>query len=118
MNNNQYRMYTNKKKRKGKKLLIVLICIAAVCLAGLAVIGLTVGEGSISREDVSLAVSENIELKKQISEQQEQIDTLNKKIDDLTEELNARPTIEPTPYAPPNAAIVSPSPSPNAAPRS
>lgn len=115
MNNKQYVNYG--RKRKYKKLLIIICCCAAVFLIAVGTVGIIAGSGSEERQAVSAAVSENIELKQQMSGMQETIDSLNQRIEDLETELEQRPTVSPTPYAVQGKPSPSPSPSEQTVPR-
>lgn len=115
MNNKQYVNYG--RKRKSKKLLIIICCCAAVFLIAVGVVGIIAGSSGEERQEVSAAVSENIELKQQMSGMQEKIDGLNQRIAELENELEQRPTISPTPYAVPGQPSMSPVPSEQTVPR-
>lgn len=105
------------KKRKFKKPIIILLCVVAVFIIVIGFIGITKGSNSEERKAVSSAVTENIELKQQMSEMQGTIDGLNQTIDELEKELESRPTISPTPYAGLSNSSPSPTPSVQSVPR-
>ena len=100
----------NGTRRKYKKLIMTLCIIAAVFLAAVGIIGIIAGSGGAERERISAAVSENTELKQQISDLQNKVDELNSEVERLNEELEKRPTPTPVPTLPGR----SPSPSPEA----
>lgn len=90
-----YGNVNGKQKKRGKKILIILICAAAVVIIGLAAIGLTLGSQSSERTQISDAIAENTQLRQQVDELYDEIDSLNEEIARLGGELESRPTIEP-----------------------
>lgn len=105
-----YGNFNFNKKRKGRKFIIAVVCIAAVLLAVIFYIGITAGSGR--DENISSAVAENTQLKLQIGELNDKIEKMQTKIDDLNAQLDARPTIAPTPYTPQGGVAAEASPTP------
>lgn len=102
------------KKRKGKKIVIAVICILIIILAFIFYVGITVGSTD-GKDNISDVIRENTELKLKVNELNEEIVKLQAEIDLLNGELEVRPTPEPSPSASPlPTASVSPSPSPSA----
>lgn len=83
------------RKRKGRKVIIAVICAVIVLLAVIYYIGMTVGSDSNEMQQISSAVAENIQLKEQISELNEQIERQRREIENLEEQLESRPTEAP-----------------------
>lgn len=100
----KYTSINSKKPSKLRRLLIVLAVLAVLALVFLWVVGAIAGSDSAENQNISAAVAENVQLKQQVAELQQQITDLQAQIDGLNGELAARPTIEPTPYAPVGAA--------------
>ncbi len=94
-----YGNFNFNRKRKGKKIITAVVCIIVLLLAVVFYIGITAGSDSEEMQRVSSAVAENTQLKQQISELNNQIEKMQKEIDDLNAQLALRPTIAPTPYA-------------------
>lgn len=94
-----YGNFNLNKKRKGKKLIIAVVCIVVLIIAAVFYIGITAGSSGEEMERISAAVEENTQLKIQINELNDQIEKMQEAIDNLHAELEARPTIAPTPYA-------------------
>lgn len=95
-----YTSIGSKQKKKGRKLIIVLICIAAALLIGLGIVGAIAGSQSDTRAQVSEAVAENTQLKQQIDYLNGEVERLNAEIERLGSELASRPvspTAAPTP---------------------
>ncbi len=92
-------LYKEVKKTGRKKILIVLICVAAAVLLALMVIGIIAGNMSDEKTTISDAVSENVQLKQQIDDLNAQLDEKQAMIDELQAELDARPTQAPEPTA-------------------
>ncbi|MGN0106558.1 MAG: hypothetical protein ACI4A5_02520 [Hominilimicola sp.] len=112
-----YGNFNFNRKRKGKKIIIAVVCIIAVLLAVIFYIGITAGSDSEEMQRVSAVVSENTQLKEQVSELSDEISKLQKEIEDLNAQLEARPTIAPTPYAAQGAEIPAATPAPTLSPR-
>lgn len=94
-----YGNFNLNKKRKGRKIIIAVVCIAVILLAVVFYIGITAGSDGEGMQRISSVVSENTQLKEQVSELNDRIAKMQKEIEDLNAQLEARPTIEPTPYA-------------------
>lgn len=103
-----YGNFNFKRKRKNKKIIAIIVCVAAVLAAVILYLGIVYGGGSM--ENTSSAVAENTRLKLEIGELNDKIDKMQSVIDDLNASLEARPTVAPTPYA----VAQSPQPSPSA----
>ncbi len=111
MLNEKYGKIGGNQKRKGEKPLIIAACIVAAVIVALAVIGIVVGADSAHHREITGAIAENTELKKQIEDLNAQIEDLNKQIDTLGGELAARPTPVPEETQAPSASpSVSPAP--------
>lgn len=91
---------SNKKKSKWKKSIVIIIVILGIVFIGISAVGIIAGSDSAENRNISAAVAENVQLKQQIEELNMQISELEAQIDGLNADLSARPTIEPTPYAP------------------
>jgi cell division protein FtsB len=100
-----YGNLNGKQNKKGKKFLIIIICIAALVIIALAALGLTIGAGSAGHQQISAAIEENTQLKREIDQLNEEIERLNTEIERLGGELEARPTVTPETYTAPNGAV-------------
>ena len=96
MENNRFAGYA--KSKKPKKIIAAICIVVVLLLSVIAAIGMTLGSNSSEGQAVADAVKENAELKRQINE------------------LEARPTVSPTP-APEFSPMPSKSPAASSAPR-
>ena len=112
-----YGNFNFNRKRKGKKIIIAVVCIAALLLAVVFYIGITAGSDSEEMQRVSAVVAENTQLKEQVSELSEQISRMQKEIEELNAQLEARPTTAPTPYTAQDVAAPTATPSAALSPR-
>lgn len=103
-----YGNFNINRKKKGKKALTVIICIAVILLAIVFYIGITAGSDGEGMQRVSTAVEENTKLKEQISELEQTISLMQSEIDGLNAQLEARPTIQPTPYTAQGVVVPTP----------
>lgn len=99
-----YTSISSKQKRKGGKLIIAILCVAAAILIGLGTVGIIVGSQSDGRTQVSEAVAENVQLKQQIDFLNGEVERLNAEVERLGGELALRPeapapTVTPAPAA-------------------
>lgn len=106
-----YGNYNLNKKRKGKKIVVAIICVIAILLAVLFYIGITIGNNNDEMNKFSTAVEENTELKLKINELNDQISKMQTEINNLHAELDSRPTPEPSPYEAQN--IIAPTATPS-----
>lgn len=90
-----YGNFNQNRKRKGKKIRIAVGVIAVLLVVAVFYIGLIAGDDSTSSEHISTAVQENVQLKQQISELNDQITLLNEENAKLKAELGIRPTVAP-----------------------
>lgn len=88
------------KKKGPKKIFIILGIILAALILFISIVGVIADSQSAEKENISAAVEENVQLKQQIDELNATIADLRSQIDGLNSDLSARPTLEPTPYAP------------------
>ena len=100
-----YVNFNTAKPRKSRKYIIVILCVTAFLLACVYVIGIVAGMNGNRGQEAASAVSENVQLKQEISEKDAEIERLNGEIAALQGELDARPEPQPSPE---------PSPSPDA----
>ena len=97
-----YVNFNTVKPRKSKKYIVAVVCALAALLVCIYIVGIIVGVNDEQGQEVSSAVSENVQLKQQISEKDAEIERLNNEIAALRGELDARPVQEPTPTTEPN----------------
>lgn len=100
----------NKKRRTKKRIITAVIIAAAAVLAVVFCIGIING----GTNDEASLVSENTQLKIQLGEKDAQIQRLEEEVENLTAQLEARPTPSPTPLV---AQTPSPSPKASISPR-
>ncbi len=112
-----YGNFNLNRKRNGKKIIIAVASIAVIILALVFYIGLTAGSESEDMERISSAVAENVQLKQQISELNNEIAKKQQEIDDLNAQLELRPTIAPTPYMAQGGVMPTLTPAPTLSPR-
>lgn len=86
-----------RKKGAGKKILIICICVFAVVFLSISAVGLIAGYDGEKRQEISDAISENEQLKQEVSEQKVEIEKLKKENEELEDELKTRPSASPTP---------------------
>ena len=101
-----YVNFNTAKPRKSKKYIIVILCVAAFLLACVYVIGIIVNMNGGHGREAAAAVSENVQLKQEISEKDAEIERLNGEIASLRGELDTRPT--PAPAEPSPVPTVAP----------
>lgn len=110
-----YRTINSKRPSKLKRALIAAGIAVLLALVFLWIVGAIAGSDSAENQNISAAVAENVQLKQQEEELKQQIADLQAEIDRLNGELSARPTMQPTPYAPNESA--SPQPTETVVPR-
>ncbi len=86
-----YTSIGSKQKKKGSKVIIAVLCVAAAILIALGTVGIIVGSQSDTRAQVSEAVAENVQLKQQIDFLNSEVERLNAEVESLNGELAARP---------------------------
>ena len=96
-----YTSIGGRQKNKRKRLFIILVCIAAAIVLGLAAVGFIVGSDGEAHLGVSQAIAENVQLKQQIDTLNSEIERLNAEVERLGGELAARPTSAPETTASP-----------------
>lgn len=92
--------YTLGRKKKIKTAVKIAVIILVIILAGLYILGATLGSDSEARNAVSSAIKENNRLKSEISAKDERINELDNRVKELEAQLGAIPTQAPTPYMP------------------
>lgn len=95
-----YVNFNTAKPRKSKKYIIVILCVAAFLLLCVYVIGIIANMNGKSGQEAASAVSENVQLKQEISEKDAEIERLNGEIAALRGELDTRPTPAPAEPSP------------------
>ena len=95
-----YVNFNTAKPRKSKKYIIVILCVTAFLLLCVYVIGIIANMNGKSGREAASAVSENVQLKQEISEKDAEIERLNGEIAALRGELDARPTPAPAESSP------------------
>ncbi len=93
----------NQQRKKTKKLLTTLGIILVVCFILISIVGIISGSNSAESQNINAAIAENTELKQQIEEQKIQIDELNAKIAQLTQQIENGVAVEEEPYMPEDA---------------
>lgn len=90
-----------------KKLVIGIVCTVLIVLAAIYIIGLIAGVNGERGREISAAVSENVALRQQVSEKDDEIERLNNEINSLRSQLENRqtpePSVSPEPSAPPES---------------
>ncbi|MCD8391316.1 MAG: hypothetical protein LUD03_05710 [Firmicutes bacterium] len=89
-----YGLGNNKKKKR--KLWLIPVCIIAALLLAVFVLGIILNITNADRESIVAAVEENTELKQQIAELEEQVESLQAENAELNTQIEALPTPEPT----------------------
>lgn len=97
-----YGNFNTNKKKKIKKTVIGIIIAAAVVLAGIYIIGIIARMNGSEGREISSAVSENVRLRQEISEKEDEIRRLEDEINTLKATLNERPVPTPEPSAEPD----------------
>lgn len=82
-----YSGYSDKKKNKLKKALVIVLIIASVLIVGVWCVGLIAGSDSEERQNVSLAIEENTALKMQIEELTAQVRELQAQLDEVNAQI-------------------------------
>lgn len=100
-----YGNFNFNKKKKKKKIWGIAVGGVAVIIVVLFYIGLTAGSDAENAQSISSAVAENTKLKEEIYDLNNQLAEMQETIDNLNEELEARPTLEPTPYNAPSNVV-------------
>ena len=95
-----YVNFNTAKPRKSKKYIIAILCVTAFLLACVYVIGIIANMNGKSGQEAASAVSENVQLKQEISEKDAEIERLNGEIASLRGELDTRPTPAPAEASP------------------
>ena len=104
-----YANYTaGSRGRRIKRLIIGIVCGVLVVLAAIYVIGLLVGVNDEQGREISATVSDNVALRQQVSEKDDEIERLNNEIKSLKAQLENRqtppPAETPVPTATPESA--------------
>lgn len=87
-----------RKKGAGRKILIICICVFAVVFLSISAVGLIAGYDGEKRQGISDAISENEQLKQEVSKQKAEIEKLKEQNEELEDELENRPSASPTPF--------------------
>ena len=90
----------NQQRKKTKKLLTTLGIILVVCFILISIIGIISGSDSAESQNINAAIAENTKLKQQIEDQKIQIEELNAKIAQLTQQIENGVVVEEEPYMP------------------
>ena len=90
----------NQQRRKTKKLLTTLGIILVVCFILISIVGIISGSDSAESQNINAAIAENTKLKQQIEDQKIQIEELNAKIAQLTQQIENGVVVEEEPYMP------------------
>ena len=99
-----YANYTaGSRGRRIKKLIIGIVCSVLIVLAAIYIIGLLVGVNDERGQEVSATVSENVALRQQVSEKDDEIERLNNEINSLKAQLENRQTPPPAETPEPTA---------------
>ena len=90
----------NQQRKKTKKLLTTLGIILVICFILISIVGIISGSNSAESQNINAAIAENTQLKQQIEEQKIQIEELNAKIAQLTQQIENGVVVEEEPYMP------------------
>ena len=90
----------NQQRKKTKKLLTTLGIILVVCFILISIVGIISGSNSAESQNINAAIAENTKLKQQIEDQKIQIEELNAKIAQLTQQIENGVVVEEEPYMP------------------
>ena len=90
----------NQQRKKTKKLLTTLGIILVVCFVLISIVGIISGSDSAESQNINAAIAENTKLKQQIEDQKIQIEELNAKIAQLTQQIENGVVVEEEPYIP------------------
>ena len=90
----------NQQRKKTKKLLTTLGIILFVCFILISIVGIISGSNSAESQNINAAIAENTKLKQQIEEQKTQIEELNAKVAQLTQQIENGVVVEEEPYMP------------------
>lgn len=90
----------NQQRKKTKKLLTTLGIILVVCFVLISIVGIISGSDSAESQNINAAIAENTKLKQQIEDQKIQIEELNAKIAQLTQQIENGVVVEEEPYMP------------------
>ena len=98
-----YVSFNSVKPKKSKKYIVAVVCAIAALLVCVYIIGIIAIMNGDGGQEVSAAVSENVQLKQALSEKDTEIERLKGEIASLRGELDARPIQDAEPTTEPSA---------------